>query len=182
MTPGTTTAWRSTTSRWWRTAARATTRPAVTGTTPADNATNVPVASTIAITFSESVTATASAFSIQCPAGRAAELQPVRVTGELVHAHAGFPAAVEHHLHRDGNGEPGHRCGRERSAESDGGRLHVLLHDRIASVRRSRRTSSSMKSIGYAGHRRRGVHRALRRRRGQHVAHRPGARVLQRQQ
>ena len=43
--------------------------PAVTNTTPANTATNVPVASTIAITFSESVTATASAFSIQCPLG-----------------------------------------------------------------------------------------------------------------
>jgi endonuclease G len=43
--------------------------PTVTGTTPADTAINVPVASTIAITFSESVTATASAFSIQCPLG-----------------------------------------------------------------------------------------------------------------
>jgi endonuclease G len=43
--------------------------PSVTGTTPANTAVNVPVASTIAITFSESVNATASAFSIHCPAG-----------------------------------------------------------------------------------------------------------------
>ena len=43
--------------------------PAVTGTTPADSAVNVPVASAIVINFSESVTATATAFSIQCPAG-----------------------------------------------------------------------------------------------------------------
>ncbi|HJR90780.1 MAG TPA: DNA/RNA non-specific endonuclease [Aeromicrobium sp.] len=45
------------------------TAPGVTGTAPADSAINVPVASTIAITFSESVTATAGAFSIQCPLG-----------------------------------------------------------------------------------------------------------------
>jgi hypothetical protein len=43
--------------------------PTVTGTTPANTATNVPVASIISIAFSESVTATASAFSIQCPLG-----------------------------------------------------------------------------------------------------------------
>ncbi len=104
MTREATTASRSTTSRWWRTAWPGDNAPAVTGTTPANNAINVPVASTIAITFSESVTATASAFSIQCPAGRAAELQPVRITGELVHAHAGFSAAGEYHVHRDGDG------------------------------------------------------------------------------
>ena len=43
--------------------------PSVTGTTPANNAISVPVASTMVITFSESVNATASAFSIQCPLG-----------------------------------------------------------------------------------------------------------------
>ena len=43
--------------------------PSVQSTTPANGATNVAVNSTIAITFSESVTASASAFSLQCPAG-----------------------------------------------------------------------------------------------------------------
>jgi DNA/RNA endonuclease G (NUC1) len=43
------------------------TAPSVTGTSPANGASNVPVASTIVINFSESVTASLSAFSIQCP-------------------------------------------------------------------------------------------------------------------
>ena len=43
--------------------------PAVTTTTPANGAANVAVDSNIAINFSESVTASDSAFSIQCPAG-----------------------------------------------------------------------------------------------------------------
>jgi hypothetical protein len=41
----------------------------VTGTTPASNATNVPLASTIVINFNESVNAGASAFGIACPTG-----------------------------------------------------------------------------------------------------------------
>jgi DNA/RNA endonuclease G (NUC1)/methionine-rich copper-binding protein CopC len=45
--------------------------PTVTGTTPANSATNVPVNSTVTIDFSESVTATAGAFTIECPAGSA---------------------------------------------------------------------------------------------------------------
>src|SRR6185503_12777085 len=43
--------------------------PTVLNTTPANAAVNVAVDSNISITFSESVTATASAFSIQCPTG-----------------------------------------------------------------------------------------------------------------
>ena len=43
--------------------------PSVQSTTPANGANNVPVNSTIAINFSESVTASASAFSLECPAG-----------------------------------------------------------------------------------------------------------------
>lgn len=42
--------------------------PTVTATLPANNATNVPVASNVVITFSESVNA-AGAFGIECPAG-----------------------------------------------------------------------------------------------------------------
>ena len=45
------------------------TAPSVSSTTPANSATNVPVNSTIVINFSESVTASASAFSLECPAG-----------------------------------------------------------------------------------------------------------------
>ena len=45
------------------------TAPSVSSTTPANGATNVPVNSTIVINFSESVTASASAFSLECPAG-----------------------------------------------------------------------------------------------------------------
>ncbi len=43
--------------------------PTVTSTTPVNGATNVAVSSTVTINFSESVNATASAFSIQCPTG-----------------------------------------------------------------------------------------------------------------
>jgi DNA/RNA endonuclease G (NUC1) len=43
--------------------------PAVSSTTPANLATNVGVDSSVVVNFSESVTATAGAFSIQCPAG-----------------------------------------------------------------------------------------------------------------
>jgi predicted extracellular nuclease len=43
--------------------------PSVVNTSPSAGATNVPVDSNISITFSESVTATSSAFSIQCPTG-----------------------------------------------------------------------------------------------------------------
>jgi endonuclease G, mitochondrial len=43
--------------------------PSVLSATPANGATNVPVTTPIVIGFSESVTASASAFSIQCPAG-----------------------------------------------------------------------------------------------------------------
>ena len=45
------------------------TAPSVTGTTPANGAPNVPVDSPIVINFSESVTASPTAFSIQCPVG-----------------------------------------------------------------------------------------------------------------
>ncbi len=45
------------------------TEPSVTVTSPINNAINVPVNTNIAVTFSESVTATPSAFSIQCPNG-----------------------------------------------------------------------------------------------------------------
>lgn len=45
------------------------TAPGVSSTTPANSANNVPVNSTITINFSESVTTTASAFSLQCPSG-----------------------------------------------------------------------------------------------------------------
>lgn len=45
------------------------TAPSVSSTTPASGATNVPINSTIIINFSESVTASASAFSLECPAG-----------------------------------------------------------------------------------------------------------------
>ena len=45
------------------------TAPSVSSTTPASGATNVAVNSTIVINFSESVTASASAFSLECPAG-----------------------------------------------------------------------------------------------------------------
>ena len=43
--------------------------PSVQGTTPANGATNVPVNSSIAINFSESVTASAGAFTLECPTG-----------------------------------------------------------------------------------------------------------------
>jgi hypothetical protein len=45
------------------------TAPFVSGATPAGGATNVPVGSTIVVNFSESVTASLTAFSVQCPAG-----------------------------------------------------------------------------------------------------------------
>ena len=45
------------------------TAPSVSSTTPANSATNVSVNSTIVINFSESVTASASAFSLECPSG-----------------------------------------------------------------------------------------------------------------
>lgn len=43
--------------------------PSVTTTSPADSATNVAIDSSITITFSESVNATSSAFTIDCPTG-----------------------------------------------------------------------------------------------------------------
>jgi len=43
--------------------------PTVTSTTPANGAINAAVASTVVINFSESVTATAGAFTLQCPGG-----------------------------------------------------------------------------------------------------------------
>jgi DNA/RNA endonuclease G (NUC1) len=43
--------------------------PAVVSVTPADGAINVPVASSVVITFSESVSAGPGAFALQCPAG-----------------------------------------------------------------------------------------------------------------
>jgi endonuclease G, mitochondrial len=43
--------------------------PSVSSTTPANGATNVPVTSTIVVNFSESVTASPAAFSLECPAG-----------------------------------------------------------------------------------------------------------------
>jgi endonuclease G len=51
------------------TASPADTAPSVTGTSPVNGAPNVPVDSPIVINFSESVTASPTAFSIQCPAG-----------------------------------------------------------------------------------------------------------------
>ena len=50
------------------TANPADTAPSLTGTTPANGALNVPVNSSIVLNFSESVTASAFAFSIECPA------------------------------------------------------------------------------------------------------------------
>ena len=43
--------------------------PSVTGTTPANGATAVSPTTTISVTFSESVNASSSSFSIQCPSG-----------------------------------------------------------------------------------------------------------------
>ena len=43
--------------------------PTVHNTTPANSATNVPVDSNIVINFSETVNATTSSFSLQCPSG-----------------------------------------------------------------------------------------------------------------
>ncbi len=45
------------------------TAPSVSSTSPAGSATNVPADSTIVINFSESVSATGSAFTIECPTG-----------------------------------------------------------------------------------------------------------------
>ena len=45
------------------------TPPSVTGTSPADGATNVPLSSAVSVTFSESVQATTSSFGLECPAG-----------------------------------------------------------------------------------------------------------------
>lgn len=45
------------------------TAPSVTTTTPADSATDVPVGSNITINFSENVTLTANAVSVECPTG-----------------------------------------------------------------------------------------------------------------
>ena len=50
--------------------------PTVTGTTPANSATNVAVDSNVVITFSESVNAAAGAFAIECPTGSAQEFSP----------------------------------------------------------------------------------------------------------
>ena len=84
------TAWRRTSpsrSRpWWRNAA-----PAVTTTTPANGAANVAVDSTIVINFSESVTASASAFSIQCPAGSPQAFAQSASPASVVHADAASP-------------------------------------------------------------------------------------------
>ena len=45
------------------------TAPSVTGTTPANNATNVALSSTVVINFNESVNAGAGAFALACPTG-----------------------------------------------------------------------------------------------------------------
>ena len=45
------------------------TAPFVSSVTPVNGATNVPVNSTIAVTFNESVAASPTAFSLECPAG-----------------------------------------------------------------------------------------------------------------
>jgi hypothetical protein len=45
------------------------TAPTVTGTTPANNATNVPFDSDLSVTFSEPVSVTAAAFTLECPVG-----------------------------------------------------------------------------------------------------------------
>ncbi len=45
------------------------TQPAVTSTTPAGNATNVSTTATISLTFNESVNASSSAFTLECPSG-----------------------------------------------------------------------------------------------------------------
>ncbi len=45
------------------------TAPTVTSTTPANNATNVPFDSDLTVTFSEPVNVTATAFTLECPAG-----------------------------------------------------------------------------------------------------------------
>src|SRR5205823_9075983 len=48
--------------------------PSVSSTTPADGATDVARDTTITITFSESVSATSNAFSLECPIGTAVSL------------------------------------------------------------------------------------------------------------
>ena len=51
------------------TASSTDTAPFVSSATPVNGATNVPANSPIVVTFSESVTASATAFSLECPAG-----------------------------------------------------------------------------------------------------------------
>ena len=106
--------------------------PSVTGTTPANNAINVPVASTIAITFSESVTATASAFSVQCPLGAPQAFSQSASPASSFTLTPASPLPANTTCTVTVTGEPGDGYGPERSAGSDDGRLHVLLHDRVA--------------------------------------------------
>ena len=105
------------------------TAPSVSSTTPANGATNVSVNSTIVINFSESVTASASAFSLECPAGSPRTFTQTRVARHDVHADADLAAAGRHDVHREGDGESDHRHRHDRSARHDGVGLHLLLHD-----------------------------------------------------
>ena len=94
------------------------TAPSVIGTTPANSASNVPLNSTIVISFSESVSASASGVRPAVPDGRPAAIHAERLARQLVHADAGVAAAVRDDLHGDGRGHPDHRHRRERPARS----------------------------------------------------------------
>ncbi len=156
--------------------------PSVVSTTPANPATNVAVNSTIVINFSESVTrppARSRSSARQAPRRR---LRRRASPASYLHADSCFadlPSSTTCTVTVSGRSDLGYR--HERSARLDGIGLHLLVHDGRPAAARCRRTSSSTSwTADTPGHRRGGVRRALRWRRRQHAARRPGRRLLQR--
>ena len=103
--------------------------PSVASVTPANGTSNVPVTSPIVVNFSESVTASALAFSVQCPAGtpQAFGQSASPATTFTLTPSSPLPYSTACTVSVTRQSDLGHR--HERSAGRDGVGRRVLVHD-----------------------------------------------------
>ena len=156
--------------------------PSVISTSPADQAINIAVDSNIVINFSESVSATASAFLLECPAGAAQSFSQTASPASSVTLTPAVDLPYSTTCTVTVTRRPDLGCRHERSARRAGSGRHVLVHDREFAAARGDQRHHQRDGLRHSGRRRCRVRRALRRRRRQHAARWSGRRLLQRNQ
>ena len=101
--------------------------PSITSTTPANSATNVAVSSNIVINFSESVTASASAFALDCGSPQTFAQSASPGNSFTLTPASALPYSTTCTVTVTAGQIAGYGC--ERSARSDGVGRHLLVHD-----------------------------------------------------